>query len=128
MALSLLHQTVNPVGPLFVPNLQLFGWFTLYWDCSADDLVIDVPTNGVDGQEFIVDLIRVGIPVSRPHFVAWTGGPSPYWSGMVRDQHPTAQIGPWTGEQAGLVRAVRHRFRVLHDCVALESYNAIAAY
>ena len=126
MGLSLLHQTVNPVGASFTPNLLLYGWFTLYWDCSAADLVINVPTNGIDGQEFIVDLIRTGTP--NDHSVGWVGGPSPYWSGIVADQNPTAQIGPWTGVQAGFVHAVRHKFRVLHDACSLEAYNAIAAY
>lgn len=125
----MLHQTVNPVGASFTPNLLLYGWFTLYWDCSAADFAVNAPTNGTDGQEFIIDLIRIGTPVSpTAHFVGWVGGPTPYWSGMVADQNPTAQIGPWTGEQAGLVCAVRHKFRVLHDACTLEGYNAIAAY
>lgn len=127
MGLSLLHQTVNPVGASFTPNLLLYGWFTLHWACANADFVINTPNNGTNGQEFIVDVLRVGNHADPQHFIGWVGE-DPYWSGIVADQNPDAQFGMWTGENGSFVRGVRHRFRILNGACCLEAYNAIVPY
>lgn len=131
MGLSLLHQTVNPVGSSFTPNLLLYGWYTLYWNCATADLVITAPSNGSDGQEFVIDIIRTGTMPDPGHVVLFQsviGGK--YWSATIEDQSPISQVGPWRGEQVGLgaLHGVRHRFLLLNDCCALEAYNPIVAY
>jgi hypothetical protein len=129
MGLSLLHQTVNPVGASFTPNIGLYGWFTLYWNCENADLVINAPTNGSDGQDFIIDVIRTGNPLQdTPHAIGWVSSASKYWSAIIVNQDPTTQAGPWTGVDGGLVHAARHRFYILNDAVCLYAYNPIVAY
>lgn len=123
MGLSVLHQTVNPVGATFTPNLLLYGWFTLHWNRNAS-VFINTPTSMTNGQEFIIDVIRHNaspMPDGDPPIVEWES--SAFLPSITDDE---AYTSPWTG--FGLYSGCRHHFLVLNGICTLESRNSIPAY
>ena len=128
MALSVLHQTVNPVGTTFTPNLTLYGWFTLYWP-GTSDLTINMPTGLLtNGTEFIVDIIRsTSAPGDR--LINWDATSSGYYVGQAVDNFNDNR-GLWdgTGINFSGPMAGRHHFLLLNNTAGLTSSQKIIAY
>lgn len=129
MALSVLHQTVTPVGATFTPNLTLYGWFTLYWP-ATQDLLINMPTGLLNnGAEFIIDIIRAaGGP--GDHAVNWDQNAAPgYYVGQIVDSINDNR-GLWDGSGVtfGALLAARHHFLLLNSTAGLISSQKILAY
>lgn len=126
MALSVLHQTVNPVGATFTPNLTLYGWFTLYWP-GTQDLLINMPSGLlVNGTEFIVDIIRGLNP--EDGIINWASASSSYYVGQIVDG-ANDNRGLWDGSGIAFSPlAVRHHFLLLNGTAGLISSQKIVAY
>ena len=129
MALSVLHQTVNPVGTTFTPNLTLYGWFTLYWP-GTSDLTVNMPSGLLtNGTEFIVDIIRGTNP--EDGVIYWEQNfNGPYYVGQLTtpgDFNTNAGLWDGTGFAFGPM-AVRHRFLLLNNAAGLASSHRTPAY